>query len=126
MARKKSPFYKYWGYLLLAGAVVLFFARDVGPLAVTGAFALSAFWMLLAAPTWCGAKNRGEGYCRNNTSGLLGGCKIRQHRWQRFRSLVGLDRFGNVCRGWFTGTSQQVATCSLIVSTIGVVAGLFK
>ena len=126
MARKNSSFYRYLGYLLLVGAVILFFARDIGPIAVSAAFALSALWMLLAAPTWCGAKNRGEGYCRNNTSGLLGGCKIRQHKWQRFKALVGLERFQSAFRGWFTGAPQQVATCGLVISAVGVVAGLFK
>jgi hypothetical protein len=126
MARKKSSLYRYLGYLLLIGAIILFFAREVGPLAVSGAFALCALWMLLAAPTWCGAKNRGEGYCRNNTSGLLGGCAIRQHKWQRFKALVGIERFQNAFRGWFTGVPQQVATCGLIVSAVGVVAGLLK
>ena len=124
--KKKSPLYRYWGYLLLAGAVVLLFARDVGPFAVSGAFVLCFVWMLLAAPTWCGAKNRGEGYCRNNSSGLLGGCRHRQHKWQRFKSLTRLDTLGTAARGWFTGAPQQIATCALAVSAIGVVAGLFK
>ncbi|WP_335991239.1 hypothetical protein [Glycomyces sp. MUSA5-2] len=128
MSRKKeSPLYRYWGYLLLAGAVVLLFARDVGPLAVSGAFALCFVWMLLAAPTWCGAKNRGERYCRNNSSGLLGGCRqVRQHQWQRFKSLTRLDTLSTAARGWFTGAPQQIATCALAVSAIGVVAGLLK
>ena len=126
MSRRKSSLVRYWGYLLFGGAVVLFFARDVGPVAVSGAFAFCTLWMLLAAPTWCGAKNRGEGYCRNNTSGLLGGCQIRQHKWQRFKALARLDRFQNAFRGWFTGAQQQVATCALVASTVGVVAGLFK
>ncbi|THV40644.1 hypothetical protein [Glycomyces buryatensis] len=128
MSRKrKSPIYRYWGYLLLAGAVVLLFSRDVGPVAVSGAFALCFVWLLLAAPTWCGAKNRGEGYCRNNSTGLLGGCgKVRMHKWLRFKSLTRLDTFGNAVRGWFTGAPQQIAACSLAVSAIGVVAGLFK
>ncbi len=127
MAKKKSTLYRNWGYLLLAGAVVLLFARDVGPLAVSVAFALCLLWLLLAAPTWCGAKNRSEGYCRNNTSGLLGGCgQVRQHKWQRFRGLMRLEPFGTVFRGWFTGAPQQIATCALVVSAVGVIAGLLK
>ncbi|MQM25225.1 hypothetical protein [Glycomyces albidus] len=126
MVRKKSPLYRYWGYLLLVAAVILLFARDVGPLVVSGAFALCFTWMLVAAPTWCGAKNRGEGYCRNNSSGLLGGCKLRQHKWQRFKALTRLGTLGDALRGWFSGAQQQVATLALIVSAVGVVAGLFK
>ena len=44
-------------------------------------------WSLFAAPTWCGAVNRKRGaeveYCRNNASGLLLGCRIRQHKFDR-------------------------------------------
>jgi hypothetical protein len=75
MAKKRSFLYRNFGYFLLAGTVVLLFARDVGPIAVSGAFALPFLWLLLAAPLWCGATNRGEGYCRSTSSGLLGGCK---------------------------------------------------
>jgi len=127
MAKKNSPLYRNWGYLLLAGAIVLLFARDVGPIAVSGAFALCFAWLLFAAPTWCGAKNRGEGYCRNISSGLLGGCKkVRIHKWLRLRALIRLEPLGKAFRGWFTGAPQQIATCALAVSAISVVAGLFK
>ena len=47
-------------------------------------------WALFSAPTWCGAVNRQRGgeveYCRNNSSGLLLGCWIRQHKFQHFTS----------------------------------------
>lgn len=127
MAKNKSPLCRYWGYLLLTGAVVLLFARDVGPIAVSGAFALCFLWLLSAAPLSCGAKNRGEGYCRNNSSGLLGGGKkVRFQKWLRFRSLTRLDTLGTAMRGWFTGAPQQIATCALVVSAVGVAAGLFS
>lgn len=128
MSRKnRSPLYRNAGYLLLAGAIVLLFARDVGPVAVSGAFALCFVWLLFAAPLWCGAKNRGEGYCRNNSYGLLGGCRrVRIHKWLRFKALIRLEPISTAFRGWFTGAPQQIATCSLAVSAVGVVAGLFK
>jgi hypothetical protein len=44
-------------------------------------------FLLLWAPVWCGAKNRGAGYCRNNASGLLFGCHLRYHRWQKLTSV---------------------------------------
>lgn len=125
MAKKKSLFNKTWGYAVLALAIFLLAMRELGPLAVSGAFAVSGIWLLLGAPTWCGAKNRGDGFCRENSSGLLRGCHRRQHKWQRFRALTRHNRFTETFRGWFTGAQQQVATVALIVSAVGVVAGIF-
>jgi hypothetical protein len=50
-----------------------------------------AFFFLLAAPVWCGADTRGRTSCRNNSTGLLIGCHLRQHRWQKLSSLVRVD-----------------------------------
>lgn len=127
MRKKKSRFVgRYWGYLLLAGAVVLLFGFDVGPLVLAGTFALCFVWILVAAPTWCGAMTRTGEPCRMNSSGLLRGCTYRQHKWQRIRALTRLDTAGNVFRGWFTGAQQQVATLGLFVAAIGVASSLIK
>jgi hypothetical protein len=45
-------------------------------------------FFLLAAQVWCGAENRNGTYCRNNSTGLLVGCHLRQHRWQKLTSLT--------------------------------------
>jgi len=128
MSRKKSSFAtKNWGYLVLAAAVLLLFAREIGPQVAVAAFALSGCWLLFGAGTWCGAKVRvGDGYCRNNSFGLLGGCYIRQHRWQRLKTLFAFRKFRETCRGWFTGAPQQIATCSLVASAIGTLFGLVQ
>src|SRR5579862_6277324 len=75
----------YWGYLALAAAVVGFILHSLG-LAVVLALSLAAFgYFLLQAPVWCGAQIRTGEPCRNNSHGLLRGCSIRQHKWQRVR-----------------------------------------
>ncbi|OIJ27668.1 hypothetical protein [Nocardioides luteus] len=126
MAKKKSRFVRYFGYLLLALAVLLLFGFDVGPLTLSGVFVVCFVWLLFAAPTSCGAEIRTGENCRNNSYGLLGGCSIRQHKWQRVRALTHLDTARNACRGWFTGPQQQVATCSMLIAAFGAVAALFK
>jgi len=110
----------------LAIAVFLLTLSDAGPLAVSGLFTISALWMLLAAPTWCGAHTRKEDYCRNNSYGLLVGCHFRHHKWQRFKQLFRVSQLTSAVRGWFTGAPQQIATCALLVSAMGLVAGFFK
>jgi hypothetical protein len=76
---------RYWGYLALAIAILGFFLHSLG-LAVILALSLAALgYFLLAAPVWCGAEIRTGEPCRRNSHGLLRGCSIRQHKWQRVR-----------------------------------------
>jgi hypothetical protein len=76
---------RYWGYLALAIAVLGYFLHGLA-LAVILALALAALgYFLLQAPVWCGAEIRTGEPCRNNSHGLLLGCSIRQHKWQRVR-----------------------------------------
>ena len=126
MGKKKSKFVRYFGYLLLAAAVLMLFGFDVGPVTLSVIFVICFVWLLIAAPTSCGAAIRTGQNCRNNSYGLLGGCSIRQHKWQRFRALTRLGTLRDACRGWFTGPQQQVATCSMLIAAFGAVAALFK
>ena len=73
----------YWGYLAVVIAVAGFFLHSVG-LAVVIALALAALrYFLFQAPMWCGTETRKNEWCRNNSHGLLLGCHIREHKWQR-------------------------------------------
>lgn len=127
MGKRKYRFIRrYFGYLLLAVAVVLLFGTRMGPLTLAALFVVCFFWMLFAAPTWCGAETREGKPCRNNSYGLLVGCSYRQHRWQRLSALTHLDTVGTVVRSWFKGAQQQVATCSMIAAAVGAVASILK
>lgn len=76
---------RYWGYLVLVIAVIGYFLHDL-KLAVILALSLAALgYFLLQAPMWCGAETRTGEWCRRNSHGLLRGCSIRQHKWQRLR-----------------------------------------
>lgn len=118
---------RYWGLLPLVAMFVLFgVARpEIGPYVVLPLMVL--FWALFSAPTTCGAINRTRGgneveYCRNNSSGLLLGCRIRQHKWQRFKSAWWHSSWREKTRGLWTGASSKLATVSAI---IGILTGLF-
>ena len=100
MGKKTSRLVRrYWGYLLLAGAVLLLFGFDVGPLVLSAVFVLCFLWLLFRVPTPCGAPIRDGSPCRKNSYGLLGGCSYQQHKWQRFRALTRLDTARNAFRG---------------------------
>jgi hypothetical protein len=79
---------RYWGYLALAIAVVGAFDHTFG-LSVVLVLSLAALgYFLLDAPVSCCAVIRTGQSCRNNSSGLLLGCSIRQHKWQRFKQAL--------------------------------------
>jgi hypothetical protein len=76
---------RYWGYLAVVIAVAGFFLHNVG-LAVVIALGLAALgYFLFQAPVWCGAETRKKEWCRKNSHGLLRGCSIREHKWQRLK-----------------------------------------
>jgi hypothetical protein len=76
---------RYWGYLAVVLAVAGYFLHSFG-LAVILALSLAALgYFLFQAPMWCGAETRTGEWCRKNSHGLLRGCSIRQHKWQRVK-----------------------------------------
>jgi len=104
---------RYWGYLALIIAVTGYFLHGLG-LAVILALSLAALgYFLFQAPMWCGAKTRKEEWCRKNSYGLLRGCSLRQHRWQRLRQT-------------FTpsGARAVVATSKSVSGALGTIGGI--
>src|SRR5215204_4463699 len=89
-------------------------------------------WSLFAAPTWCGAVNRKRGkeveYCRNNSSGLLLGCHIRQHKWHLLKRSWWTDSWSDRMKGMWTGAPAKFATVTgvigILFGIIGVIADL--
>jgi hypothetical protein len=80
-------------------------------------------WALFLAPAWCGAANRQTGeFCRNNSWGLLLGCHIRQHKWQKFKMLFLERRWGQLTRGLWSSPGAALATISGLISIYTFVA----
>ncbi|MEU1665645.1 hypothetical protein ABZ547_18930 [Streptomyces sparsogenes] len=89
--------------------------------------ALSAavlLWSFFQAPVTCGAPIRGRNDgCRNNASGLLMGCHIRQHRWQKLKMLIVRRRVREFCSGLFSDSKATLVTLAVVGSFIsGLVA----
>jgi len=61
---------------------------DVTPGFRVAVSVLYAAFLLMAAPVWCGATTRDGDSCRNNSVGLIIGCHLRQHRWQKARAML--------------------------------------
>ena len=81
-------------------------------------------WSLFSAPVWCGAVNRRHGkeveYCRNNSSGLLLGCRICQHKLQKFTGFWWAMTWSDHMRGIWAGAQAKFA---IVTGLFGVLTG---
>jgi hypothetical protein len=82
---------RYWGFpalLVAIGCCVGIMAGEVATSVVAIVLVLSVAavaYFLFQAPLWCGAVTRDGGLCRNNSSGVLIGCYLREHKWQKLK-----------------------------------------
>jgi hypothetical protein len=75
----------------------------------------------------CCAENRDGTFCRNNASGLLGGCQIIQHRWQNVKLLIRRSCWVRFARGIFRrfeGGAAALSAMGSVVSTLIATGGL--
>ncbi|MEV6632305.1 hypothetical protein AB0M54_16305 [Actinoplanes sp. NPDC051470] len=89
-------------------------------------------YILFQAPATCAAINRitqrtGEvDYCRNNCGGMLLGCHVRQHKFQKFKTLWWQQSWRNKTRGMLSGGPAVFATIATTIATIiGTITGIF-
>ena len=119
--------WRYWGLILIA-IMVLRLDQHLGALPYLIITLLVLTWTLFGAPTWCGAVNRRRGeaveYCRNNASGLLLGCRIRQHKFQRLTRAWWTTGWRDRTRGLWMGAPAKLATVSGVVGVLTGIAGM--
>jgi hypothetical protein len=118
MAWKKI--WPYWGLIALVVAVAGWVTADIGPVGLTVLFALSFLWFLLQAPLPCGADTRKIGQsCRFNARGLLRGCHLEQHKWQRARNLFIRPGLRRTARELFPNAITGLASLGAMVALVG-------
>lgn len=148
--RRRPWIARYWGYLVLViawGATAVGFrsASSVALLATASVLALAAFvYVLFQAPMPCGAPIRdtpvmrrareagvpgGELHCRNNSRGLLKGCRqVQQHKWQYLKTALiparwlALLRQLATCWQGITNIIVAAASAITVISTAALVA----
>jgi hypothetical protein len=87
-------------------------------LAATAVLALAGrafIYALIQAPLVCGAAGR-DGPCRNNSHGILLGCWIRQHKWQRLRRLFVSQRWSDLAMALLGSPKDALATISALIA----------
>ena len=116
---------RYWGLVALAILVTAWWRGEAGPIPLLIVSALVTFWAAFQAPAWCGAANRAsrtEPFCRNNSRGLLLGCHLRQHKWQKLQALWYSRRWQDITRGLWVTPSARLATVSGVVGIVSAIA----
>ncbi|MFF6984790.1 hypothetical protein [Streptomyces sp. NPDC010273] len=115
---------QWWGVIAAALLIAAWINKAAGPVIVTGLSALVLIWCFFQAPVTCGAPVRGrKDGCRNNATGLLMGCHIRQHRWQKLKLLIVRRRVREFCAGLFSDGKETLVTLAAVGSFIsGLVA----
>lgn len=123
----RSRLWHYWGLVLVAIMVLGVGRLSVAPYVVMTLLVI--VWTLFAAPVWCGAVNRERGrgveYCRNNSSGLLLGCRLRQHKYQRLTGAWWSTSWRDRMRGTWAGAQAKLATISAVVGILALVLDIF-
>ena len=128
--RSKPSLWRYWGYGVLAVLLLSLGSNAFGPGIYAVLVGLLILFVLFQAPVYCGAINRKRGgaveFCRNNSTGLVMGCHLRQHRWQKFGHDWWSLGWRRSPRAVWTGASAKLATVSGLVGTVTGIIGVFK
>ena len=112
---------RYWGWLVLAVVLIGWFSGLAWPVLIILSL-LSAIYFLLEAPVWCGAPTNDGTPCKNNSTGLLRGCWIREHKWERLKMLVSPANWRELNDGLWDSPRDRLNTLAA-VATICSFAG---
>ncbi|RMI29400.1 hypothetical protein [Streptomyces triticirhizae] len=78
----------------------------------------------LQAPFWCCAVNRDGTLCRKNSTGILMGCGIRQHKWQKMRMAMIPHGWRTLNRGLWASPTQGVTTPAALSTVVSALAAV--
>jgi hypothetical protein len=121
---------RYWGFLALviaiAGWVGLAAGKVAGSLvALILLLSVAAFgYFLFQAPLWCGAITRDGKLCRNNSSGILIGCHLREHKFQKLKMAFVPKAWRELNRGLWATPRDGVTTLSGLGSAVSALAAV--
>ena len=113
--------WRYWGYLALALAILGIVTHDFG-YALILIFSIGSLgYFLIQAPVWCGALIRGGRLCRNNSTGLLLGCHLREHKFQKLKMTFIPEMWRELNRGLWASPKECLASLGGLASLVSLV-----
>jgi hypothetical protein len=126
MSKSKKSLARWWGFALVVAVLVALPSREVPAAILLVLSGLGLVWVLFFAPVWCGADTRKHQYCRNNSWGLLLGCHLREHRWQKFKMMFVNRRWQQLNKELWSNPAAILATVSGIITIIGCVLAIVR
>jgi hypothetical protein len=117
---------RYWGYVALAILLTAWWTTKVGPAVLSVLSLLVTFYFLFQAPIWCGAVNRDGTLCRRNAAGLLLGCSLRQHKWQKLQMTVVPHAWRRLNAGLWSNPTTGLATVATVLGIVSTAAAALK
>jgi len=121
---------RYWGFLALAAALACWVGLVLGKLttAIAGVVLVlsvgAVLYFLFQAPLWCGAVTREGTLCRNNSSGLLIGCHLREHKFQKLKMTSVPKAWRELNRGLWATPREGVNTLAGLGSAVSAFAAV--
>jgi hypothetical protein len=112
-----------WGLLAMALLVIGWLERFSWPVLIVLSL-LSASYVLFGLPLWCGAITRENKLCRRNSTGLLMGCSLRQHKWQRVKMLLIPRMWRKLNKGLWISPKESLATVTALASIASCAAAV--
>ena len=113
---------RYWGYLALILALAGWFAHLFTAVVILVLSVAALLYVLVQAPVWCGAIIRGGKTCRNNSSGVLLGCHLRQHKWQKLKMTFIPHEWRVINRGLWAAPREAITSLSGLAAIVSAVA----
>jgi hypothetical protein len=126
MSRSKNSLARWWGFALVVAVLAALPSREVPAAILFVLSGLSLVWVLFFAPAWCGADTRNHEPCRNNCSGLLRACHLREHRGQKFRMMFVNREWQRLNRGLWSNPREVIATVSGLIAIVGAVVAIVR
>lgn len=118
MSKSKKGLSRWLGFAFVVALLAALPTRAVPATMLFALSGLSLLWALFFAPVWCGAVTRKGQFCRNNSWGLLLGCHLREHRWQKFKMMFVSRRWQQLNRGLWSSPGAVLATVSGLISIV--------
>jgi hypothetical protein len=126
MSRTNKSLARWWGFALVVALLAALPTRAVPATLLFALSGLGLVWALFLAPVWCGAFTRKNEFCRNNSWGLLLGCHLREHRWQKFKMIFVTRRWHQLNRGLWSSPAAVLATISGLITIILFIAAIVQ
>ena len=122
MRRLCRYLFRYLGFLALIIALGGWVTHRIIPSMILVLSVAAVGYFLFQARLLYGSPTRDETLCRNNSSGLVIGCHLRQHKWQKLKMIVVPNKWPGLSRGLWVSLREAVTTLGALTGAVSAIA----